>query len=110
MHDTDIYFKLTALAAIIYALSALPLLIFSRKELPGSIKPWLEYLTPSILAAMIFPSLFVRAEGSRLPQVSPSHLVGVLTTAIVFYFFRKRIVALLLGVTAFYLAHVYIKS
>ncbi|MCP1121471.1 AzlD domain-containing protein [Robbsia andropogonis] len=110
MHDTNIYLKLTALAAIVYMLSAFPLLIFSRKELPRSIKPWLEYLTPSILAAMIFPSLFVSVQGSRVPHASPSYLAGALATAIAFYFLRKRVVSLLIGVTVFYLVHAYVNS
>jgi branched-subunit amino acid transport protein len=109
MDNTNIYLKLAALAIIIYLLRALPLLVLSKKELPGAIKLWLEYLTPSILAAIVFPSLFFAIDGDRLQHISPPYMAGAVLTAIAFYLSRKRIVSLLLGVVVFYLIHVYVK-
>lgn len=106
MADINIYLKLLMLAAVIYLLRAVPLLFASRSELPGAVKLWLEYLTPSILAAMIAPSLFVVSGVGRSPHVSVPHVVGLLITGIAFYFSRRRILSLLFGVIAFYLAYV----
>ncbi|WP_354681938.1 AzlD domain-containing protein [Cupriavidus necator] len=106
MDEANLYLKLLALGAVIYLIRAVPLLFLSRSELPGAVKLWLEYLTPSILAAMISPSLLVAADGGRLSQVSLPHLMGLLVTGAVFYFSRKRILSLLLGVIAFYFVHV----
>ncbi|WP_167525701.1 AzlD domain-containing protein [Cupriavidus oxalaticus] len=109
MNEANLYLKLLALGAVIYLIRAVPLLVLSRRELPGGVKLWLEYLTPSILAAMISPSLLVTSDGGHLPQVSLPHLMGLLVTAAAFYYSRKRILSLLLGVVAFYLVYVCVR-
>lgn len=106
MDEANLYLKLLALGAVIYLIRALPLLFLTKLELPESVRLWLEYLTPSILAAMIAPSMLVAADGGHLSQVSLPHMAGLLVAGGAFYFSRKRILSLLLGVVAFYLVYV----
>jgi branched-subunit amino acid transport protein len=49
------------MAAVTYLPRLLPILLLSRRTLPGAIQRWLSYVPVAVLAALLAPALFAPA-------------------------------------------------
>ncbi|MBW4056116.1 MAG: AzlD domain-containing protein [Proteobacteria bacterium] len=58
MNNRDFLLLMLAMGAVTYLPRALPLVLFSRRTLPGWFAEWLELIPVAILSALIAPTLF----------------------------------------------------
>jgi branched-subunit amino acid transport protein len=62
MEQEVVFFTLLGMMAVTYAPRVLPVWMLSSKRLPQILVAWLRHVPVAVLAAMLFPALFVRGE------------------------------------------------
>ncbi|MBF0530549.1 MAG: AzlD domain-containing protein [Deltaproteobacteria bacterium] len=71
MDQETIFITIIGMAVVTYIPRFLPAWLLCNRPLPVMVEKWLRLVPPAILAAMIFPSLFMN--DSKL-DVSPSNI------------------------------------
>jgi branched-subunit amino acid transport protein len=62
MSSRDFLLLMIAMGAVTYLPRLLPLVMLSRRTLPGWFAEWLELIPAAILSALIAPTLFAQAD------------------------------------------------
>lgn len=62
MSNRDFLLLMLAMGAVTYLPRMLPLVVLSRRALPGWFAEWLELIPAAILSALIVPTLFAHAD------------------------------------------------
>jgi branched-subunit amino acid transport protein len=62
MNSTDFLLLMLAMGAVTYLPRMLPLVVLSRRTLPGWFAEWLELVPAAILSALIAPTLFAQSD------------------------------------------------
>ena len=60
MDQKLIFFTLVGMLLVTYVPRFLPLFFLANRSLPNVVHRWLGYVPSAVLAAMLFPSLFVK--------------------------------------------------
>jgi len=73
------------MAAVTYLPRLLPVLLLSRRTLPGAIQRWLSYVPVAVLAALLAPALFAPAgEFNLVFTENPAFWVSIPVFAVAF--------------------------
>jgi branched-subunit amino acid transport protein len=73
------------MAAVTYLPRLLPVLLLSRRTLPGAIQRWLSYVPVAVLAALLAPALFAPAGELNLAFTeNPTFWVSIPVFAVAF--------------------------
>jgi len=79
MTSRDYILLVMAMGAVTYLPRLLPLVLLSRRKLPGWFAEWLELIPPAILSALIAPTLFTRSDPRCLSLGKPELLAAIPT-------------------------------
>jgi branched-subunit amino acid transport protein len=60
MEQEIVFLTLLGMLAVTYVPRALPVLVLSSRRLPTVVVAWLRHVPVAVLAAMLFPALFVQ--------------------------------------------------
>jgi branched-subunit amino acid transport protein len=73
------------MAAVTYLPRLLPILLLSRRTLPGAIQRWLSYVPVAVLAALLAPALFAPVGQLNLSVTeNPAFWVSIPVFAVAF--------------------------
>ena len=96
------------MAVVTYLPRLLPILLLSRRTLPGAIQRWLSYVTVAVLAALLAPALFAPAGDLNLAFTeNPAFLVSIPVFAVAFIT-RNLFVTIIVGMALISLFHYFI--
>ncbi|MDD2852038.1 MAG: AzlD domain-containing protein [Desulfuromonadaceae bacterium] len=90
MNTRDFLLLMLALGAVTYLPRMLPLVVLSRRALPGWFAEWLELIPAAILSALIAPTLFAYSD-PRMFSLGKVELLAALPT--LFIAFKTRSLA-----------------
>ena len=79
MNSRDYILLVFAMGLVTYLPRMLPLVMLSRRKLPGWFAEWLELIAPAILSALIAPTLFTRSDPRILYMGKPELLAAIPT-------------------------------
>lgn len=79
MNSRDFLLLTLAMGAVTYLPRMLPLVVLSRRTLPGWFAEWLELVPAAILSALIAPTLFAQSD-PRLFTLGKVELLAALPT------------------------------
>ena len=79
MSDREFLLLMLAMGAVTYLPRMLPLVLLSRRALPGWFAEWLELIPVAILSALIAPTLFAHSD-PRLFTLGKMELLAALPT------------------------------
>lgn len=79
MSNRDFLLLMLAMGAVTYLPRMLPLVMLSRRALPGWFAEWLELVPAAILSALIAPTLFAQSD-PRLFTLGKVELMAALPT------------------------------
>jgi len=79
MSDRDFLLLMLAMGTVTYLPRMLPLVLLSRRTLPGWFAEWLELIPVAILSALIAPTLFAHSD-PRLFTLGKVELLAALPT------------------------------
>jgi len=79
MNSRDFLLLMLAMGAVTYLPRLLPLVMLSRRTLPGWFAEWLELVPAAILSALIAPALFTHS-APRLFTLGKAELLAALPT------------------------------
>jgi branched-subunit amino acid transport protein len=77
--ETAYLFLLLLMGAVTYVPRWLPLVLLSRRKVPGWLDRWLDMIGPAILSALLLPSLLTSGEPRHIDFWNPG-LFAVLPT------------------------------
>ena len=79
MINRDFLLLMLAMGAVTYLPRMLPLVVLSRRALPGWFAEWLELIPVAILSALIAPTLFAQSD-PRLFTLGKVELLAAIPT------------------------------
>ena len=101
VRTTKVFWRWAALmAAITFALRALPITVLSRVHIPEPVERWLSFVPVSVMAALVATEV-LRPGGVWLSPLRNAYLVAALPTAFVYHRTRSLFAATVVGVVAF---------
>ena len=60
LSDMKIWILIIGMGIVTYLPRMMPLLIFSKNNLPPWLESWLKYIPVGIFSALVFPNIFIR--------------------------------------------------
>ncbi len=100
MSSGYVWTAILGMAAVTYALRALPITILSRLSIPRPVERWLSFIPVSVMAALV-ASEVVRPGGTWLPPLHNPYLLAALPTAAVYHRTRSLLGATIVGIVCF---------
>jgi branched-subunit amino acid transport protein len=82
MNNRDFLLLMLAMGAVTYLPRMLPLVVLSRRTLPGWLAEWLELVPAAILSALLAPTLLAHAD-PRVFTLGKVELLAALPTLLV---------------------------
>jgi branched chain amino acid efflux pump len=79
MNSRDYILLIAAMGVVTYLPRMLPLVLLSRRKLPGWFAEWLELIPPAILSALIAPTLFAQSS-PRCFSLGKAELLAAIPT------------------------------
>jgi len=101
MSSRDYIFLVLAMGAVTYLPRMLPLVILSRRKLPGWFAEWLELIPPAILSALIAPTLFA-ASNPRALSLGKAELLAAIPTLLFALKTRSLAGSVVVGMLAYW--------
>lgn len=84
MSRSYVWVVILSMAAVTYAMRALPITVLSRLRIPRPLERWLSFVPVSVLAALVSAEV-IRPGGEWLPPLHNPYLLASVPTALVFY-------------------------
>lgn len=85
-------------------LTRMPALVFSGKwKIPEKARRFMSYIGPSILTALIVPSVFISDAGFDPNPLTNLYILPAVVVAAVSFFWKKPLPAILAGIAAAFL-------
>lgn len=85
-------------------LTRMPALVFSGKwKIPEKARRFMSYIGPSILTALIVPSVFITDPGFDPNPLTNLYILPAVVVAAVSFFWKKPLPAILAGIAAAFL-------
>lgn len=98
MDQKIVFMTIIGMSIVTYLPRLFPLLILAGRELPDWVITWLRYVSPAVLAAMLFPAIFLvddqvsfGLDNLFLWAAIPAFLAAILT--------RKLFLPVIIGMT-----------
>ena len=101
MSDTDFLLLMLAMGAVTYLPRMLPLVMLSRRTLPGWFAEWLELVPAAILSALIAPTLFAHS-APRLFTLGKVELLAALPTLLCAFKTRSLAGTVIVGMLCYW--------
>ncbi len=101
MNSRDFLLLMLALGAVTYLPRLLPLVMLSRRTLPGWFAEWLELVPAAILSALIAPTLFAHS-APRLFTLGKVELLAALPTLFCAYKTRSLAGTVVVGMLCYW--------
>ncbi|MGY4920692.1 AzlD domain-containing protein [Streptomyces sp. 900116325] len=95
---------IVGMAVASFATRWVPIVLFDNRELPTLVKKALNYVPGAVLAALIFPAVFMPLWESNRSHWAVPTLLGSLATLIVGRLVKHFLAAAAIGVVVFFLA------
>lgn len=94
--NSEIIIVILGAAAATY-LTRFPFMILSEKKIPSGLMNYLSFIAPAILTALIAPMIFIK-QGKFDISLSNNYLIAAIITALVSYFSKNMLAALISGI------------
>ncbi|NTW99097.1 MAG: AzlD domain-containing protein [Geobacteraceae bacterium] len=101
MSNTDFLLLMLAMGAVTYLPRMLPLVMLSRRTLPGWFAEWLELVPAAILSALITPTLFAHS-APRLFTLGKVELLAALPTLLCAFKTRSLAGTVIVGMLCYW--------
>ncbi len=101
MNSRDFLLLMLAMGAVTYLPRLLPLVMLSRRTLPGWFAEWLELIPSAILSALIAPTLFAQPD-PRLFTLGNVELLAALPTLLCAYKSRSLAGTVVVGMLCYW--------
>ena len=82
--DMKIWILIVGMAIVTYVPRMIPLLMFSKKNLPSWLESWLKYIPVGIFSALVFPDIFIRNQMFSMTINNIELISSILVFAIAF--------------------------
>lgn len=90
--------------SVLTYLTRMPALLLSGKvRIPEKVKRFMSYLGPSVIVALIAPSIFILKEGPDFNPLTNIYIGSAAVTVVASLLFKKPVVSILSGVFAAFL-------
>lgn len=103
MSTRDYLYLVLAMGAVTYLPRMLPLVLLSRRKLPGWLAEWLELIPPAILSALIAPTIFAHSN-PRTVSLEKPELIAAIPTLLFALKTRSLAGTVLIGMFCYWLA------
>ncbi len=84
LSDMKIWILIMGMAIVTYVPRMIPLLMFSKKNLPPWLESWLKYIPVGIFSALVFPDIFIRNQMFSMTINNIELISAILVFAIAF--------------------------
>ena len=84
LNDMKIWILIVGMAIVTYVPRMIPLLIFSKINLPPWLESWLKYIPVGIFSALVFPDIFIRNQMFSMTINNIELISSILVFAIAF--------------------------
>ncbi len=84
LSDMKIWILIVGMAIVTYVPRMIPLLIFSKINLPPWLESWLKYIPVGIFSALVFPDIFIRNQMFSMTINNIELISSILVFAIAF--------------------------
>ena len=84
LSDMKIWILIVGMAIVTYVPRMIPLLMFSKKNLPSWLESWLKYIPVGIFSALVFPDIFIRNQMFSMTINNIELISSILVFAIAF--------------------------
>ncbi len=103
MNTAQLLVTLLGCGLITY-LTRMPALVFSgRLKIPDKVRRFMTYIGPSILTALIVPSVFITDTGLNFNPLTNLYILPATVTIAVSFIWKKPLPAILAGILAAFL-------
>lgn len=102
MSSRDYILLVLAMGAVTYLPRMLPLVVLSRRKLPGWFAEWLELIPPAILSALIAPTLFA-GSSPRALSLGKAELLAAIPTLLFALKTRSLAGSVVVGMLSYWL-------
>jgi len=102
MSSRDYILLVLAMGAVTYLPRMLPLVVLSRRKLPGWFAEWLELIPPAILSALIAPALFA-GSSPRALSLGKAELLAAIPTLLFALKTRSLAGSVVVGMLSYWL-------
>lgn len=96
--NNEIIVIILGAAAATY-LTRFPFMILSVEKIPLRLMKYLSFIAPAVLTALIAPMIFIK-QGRFDISLSNNYLIAAIITALVSYFGKNMLAALIAGICA----------
>ena len=79
MLESKYIYLIAAMGLVTYIPRWLPLVLLSRRRLPGRLIEWLDLIPAAILSALVVPALITAGDPRHLELIRPEMLVSIPT-------------------------------
>ena len=84
LSDMKIWILIVGMAIVTYVPRMIPLLIFSKINLPPWLESWLKYIPVGIFSALVFPDIFIRNQMFSMTINNIELISSILVFAVAF--------------------------
>ena len=102
LNDMKIWILVVGMAIVTYVPRMIPLLIFSKKNLPPWLESWLKYIPVGIFSALVFPAIFIREQMFSVTINNIELISSILVFAIAFKT-RSLGLSVIVGIISFWI-------
>jgi branched-subunit amino acid transport protein len=107
MNNRDYILLVMAMGVVTYLPRMLPLVLLSKRTLPGWFAEWLELIPPAILSALIAPTIFTRSD-PRIFSLGKPELLAAIPTLIFALKTRSLAGTVIIGMLSYWLITTFI--
>ncbi len=101
MNNRDFLLLMLAMGGVTYLPRLLPLVMLSRRTLPGWFAEWLELIPAAILSALIAPTLFAHSD-PRIFTLGKAELLAAIPTLLCALRIRSLAVTVVVGMLCYW--------
>lgn len=84
LSDMKIWILIIGMGIVTYLPRMMPLLIFSKKNIPPWLESWLKFIPVGIFSALVFPNIFIRNQMFSMTINNIELISSILVFAIAF--------------------------
>ncbi|MGO0905434.1 AzlD domain-containing protein [Clostridioides difficile] len=101
-HSNYIFFIIIGMYVVTYLPRVLPILIFSKKDMPEFLKKIMKFIPVAILTSLTAKDVFFNGDNLYLSVVNPK-IISFLIVLLVAYKFKSIGISIVTGVISIYL-------
>lgn len=102
MNNNYILFTIIGMAIVTYIPRVLPMLIFSKKEMPEDLKEIMKFIPVAILSSLVAKDIFFNGDNLELYLTNPK-IIASLIVLLIAYKFKSIGISIATGIISIYL-------